>query len=61
MTFIGQSAPDIRKKLQRLEGLQDYNLRDLVKEAEKVFSQERDRGGETRERKGERGERGYAR
>lgn len=25
MAFIGQSAPDIRKKLQRIEGLQDYN------------------------------------
>lgn len=37
MAFIGQSAPDIKKKLQRLEGLQDYTLQDLVKEAEKVF------------------------
>ncbi|XP_077008679.1 indoleamine 2,3-dioxygenase 2 isoform X1 [Tamandua tetradactyla] len=37
MAFIGQSAPDIRRKLQRLEGLQDLALRDLVKEAEKMF------------------------
>uniref|UniRef100_A0A5F9C624 CCHC-type domain-containing protein n=1 Tax=Oryctolagus cuniculus TaxID=9986 RepID=A0A5F9C624_RABIT len=37
MAFIGQSAPDIRRKLQRLEGLQDLTLRDLVKEADKVF------------------------
>jgi hypothetical protein len=37
MAFIGQSAPNIKRKLQRLEGLQDYTLRDLVKEAEKVF------------------------
>ncbi|XP_073075517.1 uncharacterized protein [Manis javanica] len=37
LAFIGQSAPDIRKKLQRLEGLQDLSLRDLVKEAEKVY------------------------
>lgn len=37
MAFIGQSASDIKKKLQRLEGLQDYTLRDLVKEAEKVY------------------------
>ncbi|XP_063098857.1 uncharacterized protein LOC134474549 [Cavia porcellus] len=37
MAFIGQSAPDIRRKLQRLDGLQDLTLRDLVKEAEKVY------------------------
>lgn len=37
MAFIGQAAPDIRKKLQRLEGLQDLSLQDLVKEAEKVY------------------------
>lgn len=37
MAFIGQSAPDIRKKLQGIEGLQDYTLQDLVKEAEKVY------------------------
>ena len=29
MAFIGQSAPDIKKKLQRLEGLQD--LREVNK------------------------------
>ncbi|CAD7688336.1 unnamed protein product [Nyctereutes procyonoides] len=32
MSFIGQSASDIRNKLQRLEGLQGYTLQDLVKE-----------------------------
>lgn len=32
MSFIGQSAPDIRVRLQRLEGLQGYTLPDLVKE-----------------------------
>lgn len=37
MAFIGQSASDIRKKLQRIERLQDYTLQDLVKEAEKVY------------------------
>lgn len=36
MAFIGQSASDIRHKLQRLEGLQK-SLGDLVKEAEKVY------------------------
>ena len=37
MAFIRQSASEIKKKLQRLEGLQDYTLQDFVKEAEKVF------------------------
>ena len=37
MAFIRQSAPNIRKKLQRIEGLQDYTIRDVVKEAEKVY------------------------
>lgn len=37
MAFIGQSASDIRRKLQCLDGLQDLTLRDLVKEADKVF------------------------
>ncbi|XP_013360993.1 PREDICTED: uncharacterized protein LOC106146847, partial [Chinchilla lanigera] len=37
MAFITPSALDIRKKLQRLDGLQTATLRDLVKEAEKVY------------------------
>ena len=37
-SFIGQSAPDIRSKLQWLEGLQGYTLQDLVKEAEMIFN-----------------------
>ena len=37
MAFIRQSAPDIKRKLQRVEGLQDYTIRDVVKEAEKVY------------------------
>ena len=41
--FIRQSAPDIRKKLQRLEGLQEAELHDLMKEAEKVYYK-RERG-----------------
>lgn len=49
MAFIGQSAPDIKRKLQRLEGLQDYTLRDLVKEAERVYHRR-----ETEEEKQER-------
>lgn len=49
MAFIGQSALDIRRKLQRIEGLRDYSLRDLVKEAEKVYHKR-----ETEEEKQER-------
>lgn len=37
MAFIGQSASDIKRKLQRLEGLHAMVLQDLVKEAEKVY------------------------
>ena len=37
MAYIGQSAPDIRRKLQRIEGLQDYTIKDVVREAEKVY------------------------
>jgi hypothetical protein len=31
MAFIDQASRDIRKRLQRLEGLQDKSLRDLVR------------------------------
>ena len=37
MAFIRQSASDIRRRLQSLEGLQPLSLQDLVKEAEKVY------------------------
>jgi hypothetical protein len=49
MAFIDQSTSDIKKKLQRLEGLQDYTLQDLVKGAEKVYHKR-----ETEEEKQER-------
>lgn len=49
MAFMGQSASDIRHKLQRLEGLQK-SLGDLVKEAEKVYCKEKTE--EERERRG---------
>ncbi|KAL6033133.1 hypothetical protein STEG23_009654 [Scotinomys teguina] len=38
VAFIWQSAPDIRRKLQRSENLQDYALPDLLKEVEKIFN-----------------------
>uniref|UniRef100_A0A5F9D197 CCHC-type domain-containing protein n=1 Tax=Oryctolagus cuniculus TaxID=9986 RepID=A0A5F9D197_RABIT len=72
MAFIGQSAPDIRHKLQRLEGLQDLTLQDLVKEADKVFykreteeekeqRREREREEQDRKRETEKEERERAR
>lgn len=37
VAFIDQSSKDIRRKLQKLEGLQDKTLQDLVQVAEKVY------------------------
>ncbi|XP_055280194.1 uncharacterized protein LOC129554897 [Moschus berezovskii] len=49
MSFIWQSAPDIRKKLERLDNLKESSLQDLVKEAERIFNKR-----ETREERDER-------
>ncbi|XP_042534598.1 uncharacterized protein LOC122107079 [Dipodomys spectabilis] len=38
MSFIWQSAPDIRKKLERQEDLQTLSLQDLLKEAERIYN-----------------------
>jgi hypothetical protein len=60
MAFIGQSASDIRRRLQHLESLQTLSLQDLVKKAEKVYHKretevhtvkKRDTGQETAPRK----------
>lgn len=37
MAFIDKARRDIREKLQKLEGLQDKLLRDLVQVAEKIY------------------------
>lgn len=37
MAFIWQSASDIRRRVQHLEGLQTLSLQDLFKEADKVY------------------------
>ncbi|ERE76653.1 neutral cholesterol ester hydrolase 1-like protein [Cricetulus griseus] len=50
VAFINQSSRDIRKKLQKLEGLQDKSLRDLVQVAENVYHN-RDTEEEKEERK----------
>ena len=49
MAFIDQASRDIRKKIQRLDGLLDKSLRDLVQVAEKVYHNR-----ETEEEKGQR-------
>ena len=56
MAFVGQSAPDMKKKLQPIEGLQDFTLRDVVREAEKVYhKRETEDEKQERERKERRG------
>lgn len=37
VAFIDQSARDIKRKLQKLEGIQDKSLKDLVQVAERVY------------------------
>ena len=38
MHFINQSAPDIRKKLQKIDGLGEKSIQDLMAVAEKVYN-----------------------
>ena len=38
VTFVNQAAPDIRRKLQKIEGLIEQIIQDLLKAAEKVFN-----------------------
>ena len=38
LAFVSQGAPDIRKKLQRLDGFEGKNLSELVEIAQKVFN-----------------------
>ena len=47
LAFINQAAPDIRKKLQKIERLSKQSLQDLVRAAERDFNH--------RETPGERG------
>ena len=49
MSFIWQSAPDIRKKLQRMDNLKESTLQDLLKETERIFNKR-----ETQEERDER-------
>ena len=36
LAFVNQAAPDIRRKLQKIEGLGEQTIQDLLKAAEKV-------------------------
>ena len=38
LAFVNQAAPDIRKKLQKIEELGEQTIQDLLKAAEKVFN-----------------------
>ena len=38
LAFVNQAAPDIKRKLQRIEGLGEQSIQDLVRAAEKVFN-----------------------
>ena len=38
LAFVNQAAPDIRRKLQKIERLSEQSLQDLVRAAERVFN-----------------------
>ncbi|XDA79182.1 hypothetical protein R6Z07M_009192 [Ovis aries] len=38
LAFVSQAAPDIKKKLQKIERLNEQSLQDLVRAAERVFN-----------------------
>ena len=38
LAFVNQAAPDIRKKLQKIDELGGQTTQDLLKAAEKVFN-----------------------
>ena len=38
LAFVNQATPDVRKKLQKIEGLREQTIQDLLKAAEKVFN-----------------------
>ncbi|XP_014387082.1 PREDICTED: endogenous retrovirus group K member 9 Pol protein-like, partial [Myotis brandtii] len=47
--FVSQAAPDIRRKLQKLDGFQGKSLSELVAVAQKVFDQREDPAKTTQE------------
>lgn len=49
LQFVSRAAPDIRKKLQKLDGFQGKSLSELVAIAQKVFDQREDPAKTTQE------------
>ena len=45
---MNRAAPDIRRKLQKLERLREQTIQDLLKAAEKVFNNREHRAKENR-------------
>ena len=48
LAFVNRAAPDIRRKLQKIEGLREQTIQDLLKAAEKVFNNREHRAKENR-------------
>ena len=44
IVFVNQAAPDIRKKLQKIERVGEQTIQDLLKAAEKVFNNREKKG-----------------
>lgn len=49
--FMNQVAPDIRKKLQKLDRLEERNIRDVMMVAERVYNTRKCRGKRTQKGK----------
>ena len=47
LAFVNQAAPDIRRKLRKIERLGEQSLQDLVRAAERVFNHRPQRGERT--------------
>ena len=41
LAFMNQAAPDIKRKLQKIEGLREQIIQDLLKAAEKLTAKNR--------------------
>ena len=47
LAFVNQAAPDIRRKLQKIEGLGEQTIQDLLKAAGKVFNNRPQKNGKS--------------
>ena len=48
LAFVNQAAPDTRRKLQKIEGLGEQTIQDLLKAAEKVFNNRPQKKGKSK-------------